>query len=72
METEKNSSSLLKSYKFTLSEAADHFRVSVRTLRRWVKNGRLKAIRPAHFYLVTGAELERLLAKREDKESQPR
>ncbi len=66
MNSHRDGRSLVQSQKYTLTEASQHFRVSVRTVRRWVKSGKLTAVRPAHFYLVTGEELERALARRND------
>jgi excisionase family DNA binding protein len=69
MTIKAESSRLLKSNKYTVVEAAAHFRVSVRTVRRWIKAGRINTVRPFHFHLITGEEIERLLTMSTDKQS---
>lgn len=45
----------------SLSDIADSYPVSVRTLKRHIKAGRLKAVRFGREYQVTVAELKRFL-----------
>jgi hypothetical protein len=61
MADKDRTSQLLASQKYTVNEAALHFRVSVRTLRRWIKAGKVATVRPFHFHLIMGGEIERLL-----------
>src|SRR5215204_6771143 len=50
---------------FALPEAAERLGVSVYTVRRWIKDGRLKAFRPGKEYRIREADLEEFLAARE-------
>ena len=62
MMNDPDASHLLKTHKYTVAEAAAHFRVSIRTVRRWIKAGKVKTVRPFHFHLIVGDEIERLLS----------
>jgi excisionase family DNA binding protein len=46
-------------------EAADRLGVSVYTVRRWIKDGKLRAFKPGKEYRVREADLEEFLAARE-------
>jgi excisionase family DNA binding protein len=46
-------------------EAADRLGVSVYTVRRWIKEGKLRAFKPGKEYRVREADLEAFLAARE-------
>ena len=48
----------------TVPEAAAELRVSTVTLRRWIAQGTVLAVRPGKAYLIPHRELERLLAPR--------
>jgi excisionase family DNA binding protein len=48
-----------------LPEAAERLGVSVYTVRRWIKDGKLKAFRPGKEYRIREADLEEFLAARE-------
>ena len=48
-----------------MPEAAERLGVSVYTVRRWIKDGRLKAFRPGKEYRIREADLEEFLAARE-------
>jgi excisionase family DNA binding protein len=48
-----------------LPEAAERLGVSVYTVRRWIKDGKLRAFRPGKEYRVREADLEEFLAARE-------
>jgi excisionase family DNA binding protein len=45
----------------TVPEAAAELRVSPVTLRRWIAQGLVLAVRPAKAYLVPAVEVDRLL-----------
>jgi excisionase family DNA binding protein len=45
-----------------IAEAARALRVSEWTVRRWVRDGRLRTIRPGHRRLVAREDVERLVA----------
>lgn len=45
----------------TVPEAAVELRVSPVTLRRWIAQGLIVAIKPGRNYLIPSAELDRLL-----------
>jgi excisionase family DNA binding protein len=49
----------------SLSEAAERLGVSIYTVRRWIKDGKLRAFRPGKEYRVQEADLEEFLAARE-------
>jgi excisionase family DNA binding protein len=59
---------LSKSEKYTLQEACAMLRISVRTALRWIKTGKMVALRPGHRYLITEREINRLLGKRNGNE----
>jgi excisionase family DNA binding protein len=44
------------------AEAALALHVSTWTVRRWVREGRLRSVRPGHRRLVSREDVERLLA----------
>jgi len=48
-----------------LPEAAERLGVSIYTVRRWIKDGKLRAFRPGKEYRVREADLEEFLAARE-------
>jgi len=49
----------------SLQEAADRLGVSVYTVRRWIKDGKLRAIKPGKEYRVRQSDLEEFLRSRE-------
>jgi excisionase family DNA binding protein len=49
----------------SLPEAAERLGVSIYTVRRWIKDGKLRAFRPGKEYRVQEADLEEFLAARE-------
>jgi excisionase family DNA binding protein len=48
-----------------LQEAADRLGVSVYTVRRWIKEGKLRAFKPGKEYRIREADLEEFLRARE-------
>lgn len=44
---------------FTAAEAADHFRVSLDTVKRWLKAGRLKGAKVGRAWRISRKEIER-------------
>jgi putative resolvase len=55
-----------------LPEAAERLGVSIYTVRRWIKDGKLRAFRPGKEYRVQEADLEEFLAAREVRPKAPR
>jgi excisionase family DNA binding protein len=55
-----------------LPEAAERLGVSIYTVRRWIKDGKLRAFRPGKEYRVREADLEEFLAAREVRPKVPR
>src|SRR5215212_4363833 len=55
-----------------LPEAAERLGVSVYTVRRWIKDGKLRAFKPGKEYRVREADLEEFLAAREVRPKAPR
>lgn len=49
---------------YTLDEVAAHLRVSLRTVRRFVSSGQLRAVKMGRKPLVTERELEAFVASR--------
>lgn len=47
----------------TVPEAAAELRVATATLRRWIAQGTVLAIRPGKAYLIPRQELDRLLGR---------
>lgn len=45
----------------TVPEAADELRVTPTTLRRWIAQGTVLAVRPGKAFLIPAVEVERLL-----------
>lgn len=45
---------------YTPEEVADHLKLSIQTIRSWIKAGKIKAARFGRQYRITGAELERV------------
>jgi excisionase family DNA binding protein len=43
---------------FTCEEVAERYRVKVVTVWSWIRNGKLKAFRPAKSYLIPQSALE--------------
>jgi excisionase family DNA binding protein len=54
-----------------LPEAAERLGVSVYTVRRWIKDGKLKAFKPGKEYRVREGDLEEFLAAREVRPKAP-
>lgn len=52
---------LIRQKKFTVREACVQLRISVRTMRRWIKAGKVRTLQPGHAHLITGEEIERVL-----------
>ena len=48
---------------YTPEEIAQYLKVSVQTVRSWIKKGEIKAAKFGRQYRVTGAELERIKAE---------
>jgi excisionase family DNA binding protein len=55
----------------SLPEAAERLGVSIYTVRRWIKDGRLRAFKPGKEYRVREADLEEFLAAREVRPKGP-
>ena len=55
-----------------LQEAADRLGVSVYTVRRWIKEGKLRAFKPGKEYRIREADLEEFLRAREVRPKAPR
>jgi len=46
---------------FRVSEVADYTRQHPITIKKWIKAGKLKFIRPGRAYLIPASEVDRLL-----------
>lgn len=46
----------------SVKEAADYLKVTPRTVREWIKHGRLPASRAGRFYIIAAHEVGRMLA----------
>lgn len=46
---------------FRLSDAAEHARCSIYTVRRWIKTGQLPAVIVANRYLIAESDLAKFL-----------
>ena len=57
---------------YTVKEAAEVFRVSERTLWRWIKSGRLTATKFGKIYRITPEEIRRVLAAMPGEEQEER
>jgi excisionase family DNA binding protein len=55
----------------SLPEAADRLGVSVYTVRRWIKDGKLRAFRPGKEYRIREVDLEEFLQAREVRPKGP-
>jgi excisionase family DNA binding protein len=56
----------------SLQEAADRLGVSVYTVRRWIKDGKLRAFKPGKEYRVREPDFEEFLRTREVRPKAPR
>jgi excisionase family DNA binding protein len=56
----------------SLQEAADHLGVSVYTVRRWIKEGKLRAFKPGKEYRIQESDFEEFLRVREVRPKAPR
>jgi excisionase family DNA binding protein len=56
----------------SLQEAADHLGVSVYTVRRWIKEGKLRAFKPGKEYRIQESDFKEFLAAREVHPKAPR
>ena len=56
----------------SLQEAADHLGVSVYTVRRWIKEGKLRAFKPGKEYRIRESDFEEFLRDREVRPKAPR
>jgi excisionase family DNA binding protein len=52
---------------FTPQEVAQKLKIDMSTVYRWIREGRLKAVKIGHFWRVSESELSRLL--KGDKEN---
>lgn len=46
---------------FTPQEVASKIKVDIRTVYRWIREGRLQAVKVGHFWRISESELKRLL-----------
>lgn len=46
---------------FTPQEVAKKLKIDMSTVYRWIREGRLKAVKIGHFWRVSESELQRLL-----------
>jgi excisionase family DNA binding protein len=46
---------------YTPQEIAERLKIDIRTLYRWIREGRLKAVKIGHFWRVAESELKRFL-----------
>ncbi len=46
-----------------VEEVAKKLRVSEQSVRLWIKNRKITAVRPAKFWLIPKCEVERMIAK---------
>ncbi|MGB9825529.1 MAG: helix-turn-helix domain-containing protein [Desulfofundulus sp.] len=46
---------------FTPQEISEKLKVDIRTVYRWIREGRLKAVKIGHFWRISESELNRLL-----------
>jgi len=50
---------------YTPQEVADKLKINVRTLYRWIREGKLKAVKVGELWRISETELNRLLNKEE-------
>lgn len=50
---------------YTVTEVANKFSVSRQTVLKWIKTGKIKAVKVVKVYRIPNEEIERLLADRE-------
>lgn len=48
---------------YTPQEVADKLKINVRTLYRWIREGKLKAVKVGELWRISETELNRLLNK---------
>ena len=53
---------------FTPQEVAQKLKIDMSTVYRWIREGRLKAVKMGHFWRISESELNRLL--KGDEQSQ--
>lgn len=46
---------------YTPQEIAEKLKIDTRTLYRWIREGRLKAVKIGHFWRISESELRRIL-----------
>ena len=54
---------------YTTKEAADLLRVSVQTLLKWIKSGRIAVVHIGHRYFITQETIKELLTPHEANQS---
>ena len=52
---------MLKQTSYTVRELADGLRVDVATIRRWIKDGRIKVHKLVHDYIISDKALQKFL-----------
>ncbi len=46
---------------YTPQEVAGKLKIDIRTVYRWIREGRLKAVKIGHFWRISESELKRIL-----------
>jgi len=52
---------------FTTEETAEYFRVSLRTVQRWIADGTIKALKVGGVWRISRAEINRLMGEGNEK-----
>lgn len=52
---------------FSTGETAEYFRVSLRTIQRWIADGTIKASRIGGVWRISRAEIDRLMEENSNK-----
>jgi len=48
---------------YTPQEVSEKLKIDIRTLYRWIREGKLNAVKIGHFWRISEAELQRLLGE---------
>jgi excisionase family DNA binding protein len=57
---------------FTVEEAAKHFKVTTKTIRNWIVEGRLKASKPGRHWRIPESAIRALSEGRVAEEQKPK
>jgi excisionase family DNA binding protein len=52
---------------YTLEEVAEHFHVSTKTIKNWLKAGKIKGTRPGRKWLFTNEQIRQVIQPEEAK-----